>query len=293
MQILLIGKVGQLGWELQRTLGVLGDVAALDYPEIDLERAESIRDAVRRVRPQIIINAAAYTAVDKAESEPDRARQINAAAVGILAEEAQKLKAAVIHYSTDYVFNGKKNSPYLETDEPNPINVYGESKLGGEQRVQAVDDAYIILRTSWVYSLRQGSGFVNKVLEWARQNEVLHIVEDQIGSPTWARMLAEATTSLIAGGRDQIYDYLKSHRGIYHLAGKGGVSRLEWAKAILRYDPHPEDQRTRWVEGARSSDFPTPAARPLYSVLNCELFEATFHLRIPDWEESQQLALGR
>ncbi len=292
MQILLIGKVGQLGWELQRTLGVLGKISAFDYPNIDLEQSEVVRDLVRGMHPQIIINAAAYTAVDKAETEQDRAWKINAIAPGILAEEAKKLNAVCVHYSTDYVFNGQKKEPYVETDEPDPINIYGKSKLEGERLMEDVDGAHIILRTSWVYSLRQQGGFVNKVLEWARQNDVLHIVEDQVGSPTWARMLAEVTTTLIARGGNQLHGFFKAHRGVYHLAGKGDVSRLEWAKAILRYDPHPLEQRARSLEPASSSEFPTPATRPLYSALNCERFEKIFDLRIPNWEESLQLAMG-
>ncbi len=292
MRILLIGTTGQLGWELNRSLNVLGEVAAFDYPEIDLEHPEMIRDLIRRVQPRLVVNAAAYTAVDKAEVEQDRAWKINAIAPGILAEEAERLKAVCIHYSTDYVFNGQKREPYVETDETGPINFYGRSKLEGEHLVQNADGAYVILRTSWVYSLRQQGGFVNKVLEWARQREVLRIVEDQVGSPTWARMLAELTASLVARGGGQLYDYVSSGRGIYHAAGSGGLSRLEWARAILRYDLHPEQQRVKKLEPAFSSEFPTPAARPLYSVLNCERFEKTFDLRIPGWEESLQLAMG-
>ena len=292
MQILLIGTGGQLGWELNRTLRVLGDVAAFDYPEIDLEQPEMIRNLVQRKQPHLVVNAAAYTAVDKAETEQDRAWKVNAIAPGILAEEAEKLKAVCIHYSTDYVFNGQKRGPYVETDEPAPINFYGRSKLEGERLVQNSEGAYIILRTSWVYSLRQQSGFVNKVLQWARENETMRVVEDQIGSPTWARLLAELTTSLVARGGDQLYNFVKSKRGIYHAAGSGGVSRLEWARAIIRYDSHPEQQRAKKLESALSSEFPTPATRPPHSVLNCERFERTFDLRIPNWEESLQLAMG-
>jgi len=291
MRILLLGKMGQLGWELQRALAVLGEVRAIGYPEIDLEQPELIRKLVRKERPQLIVNAAAYTAVDGAETEQERAWRVNAAAPGILAEEARRLKAACIHYSTDYVFDGRKGMPYVEEDLPNPINAYGRSKLEGERLVRNVDDAYIILRASWVYSLRRQSGFVTKVLGWARQNEVLRVVADQIGSPTWSRMLAEITAGLIARGGGQAYEYVKSQRGIYHVAGKGASSRLEWAKTILRYDPHRGEQRARKVEPALSSEFPTPAARPAYSALDCERFEKTFGLRIPKWDESLQLAL--
>ncbi len=292
MKILLIGKVGQLGWELHRALGGLGNLSVFDFPQVDLERPETIRGLIQNVRPDLIVNAAAYTAVDKAETEQDRAWKINAVAPGVLAEEAGKLKAVCIHYSTDYVFDGQKREPYVETDEPAPINFYGRSKLGGERLVQETDSAYIILRTSWVYSLRQQGGFVNKVLQWAREKETMRVVEDQIGSPTWARMLAGLTALLVARGGSQLYDYVGSRRGIYHAAGSGGVSRLEWARVILRYDSNPEQQRVKKLEPASSSEFPTPAARPPYSVLNCERFERTFDLRIPGWEESLQLAMG-
>ena len=292
MQILLIGKNGQLGWELERTLTTLGSVTAMSHAEIDLEQPEAIRALVRQERPHLIVNAAAYTAVDKAESERDRAWSVNAIAPGILAEEAQRVKAAFIHYSTDYVFDGQKRTPYLESDVPNPINAYGHSKQGGERLIQDVGDAYIILRTSWVYSLRQQNGFVNKVLQWAHQNEVVRIVKDQFGSPTWARMLAEETSSLVAASGDQLYDFIKSRQGIYHAAGKGGVTRLEWAQAILRYDPNLAEQRVKKLEGAMTSEFPTPAARPAFSALSCERFETTFNLHVPNWEESLQLALG-
>ena len=262
MQILLIGTGGQLGWELNRTLRVLGDVAAFDYPEIDLEQPEMIRNLVQRKQPHLVVNAAAYTAVDKAETEQDRAWKVNAIAPGILAEEAEKLKAVCIHYSTDYVFNGQKRGPYVETDEPAPINFYGRSKLEGERLVQNSEGAYIILRTSWVYSLRQQSGFVNKVLQWARENETMRVVEDQIGSPTWARLLAELTTSLVARGGDQLYNFVKSKRGIYHAAGSGGVSRLEWARAIIRYDSHPEQQRAKKTGVGSKFRIPYPRNAP-------------------------------
>jgi len=291
IQILLIGRSGGLGWELQRTLAALGEVHTAGHPEIDLERTDLLRELVRKVKPQLIVNAAAYTAIDEAESEPERAWKVNAGAAGILAEEARRLKAVCIHYSTDYVFDGRKGSPYVETDPPNPINSYGRSKLEGERLIRDVDDAYIILRTGWLYSLRRPGGFVNKVLAWARQREVLRIVEDQVGSPTWSRMLAEATAGMIARGGEQIYDFLKSHQGIYHVAGRGACSRLEWAQLILRYDPHPEQQCVRKIEPALSSEFPAPASRPAYSALDCNRFEKTFDLRLPDWEDCLRLAM--
>ena len=280
MKILLLGKTGQVGWELNRTLLTLGELVALDYPEIDVASAESIRDVVRSVRPNLIVNATAYTDVDKAESQPELALAINGTGPGILAEEAKRLNAALIHYSTDYVFDGTKDAPYIEEDQPHPINVYGETKLAGERAVQDVGGAYLIFRTSWVYSLRRPC-FVTKVLEWARKNETLRIVDDQISSPTWARTLAEATAQVIAQGRGELVGYLREKRGLYHLAGGGSCSRYEWAKAILELDPHKEEQVVRELLPAKSADFPTPAQRPLMTYMSSESIERTFNLTIP------------
>lgn len=292
MRIVLFGKNGQLGWELQCTLSSLGEIIAFDYEDLDLTDFKKLRSKLDELKPDLIVNASAYTAVDRAETEQDLAMKVNGEAPGIMAEAARRSGAMLVHYSTDYVFDGTKGTPCVETDPTNPINVYGESKLAGEQAIQQAAEAFLILRTSWVYSLRLQGGFVNKVLQWSRQNETLRIVQDQTGGPTWARMLAEVTALLIARGGIEFVEYIKSRRGIYHLAGKGQVSRLDWAKAILRYDPHPEGQTVKRVEGVLSSEFPTPAARPAYSVLDCERFEKTFGFRIPKWEESLKLAMG-
>lgn len=290
IKILLFGKIGQVGWELQRALAPLGEVIALDYPEIDFADPNSLRRVVQEARPQVIVNAAAYTAVDKAESEPELAWAINASAPGLLAEEAHRLGAAMIHYSTEYVFDGALGRPYLETDLPNPLNEYGRSKLGGEQAVQGAGGSYLIMRTSWVYSNRQG-GFVNKVLGWARQQRTLRIVSDQVGSPTWCRMLAEITAQLLAMGGKDVAGWLVERRGLYHLAGSGNATRLEWAQAILDCDPRKEEQVTEEILPARTSEFPTPAQRPLHAPLNCDLFPETFGLRLPEWKTALRMAL--
>ena len=282
-RILLIGKNGQLGWELQRTLATLGEVYAYDFPEIDLSKPENLRELIRGIAPHLIVNAAAYTNVDKAETEPDLARAVNAAAPGVMAEEARRINAALIHYSTDYVFDGTKGSAYIETDIPDPLNVYGATKLEGERAVQAVGGAFLIFRTSWVYSLRQG-GFVTKVLQWARQQESLRIVDDQVGSPTWARMLAEATAQVIAQGRGQPVEYMREKAGLYHLAGGGAASRYEWAKAILELDPRKEEQVVKELLPAKSSEFPTPAERPAHTGLNCDVVQELFHLYFENWK---------
>ena len=287
MKILLLGKTGQLGWELNRTLLPLGEVQVVDYPEINLAEADNLRVFVRAFAPHVIVNATAYTAVDRAESERDLAFAINATGPAILAEEARMLGAALIHYSTDYVFDGKKGTAYVETDLPHPLNVYGESKLAGEQAIQAVDGNYLIFRTAWVYSNRRDS-FVAKVLRWARQNETLRIVDDQISNPTWARMLAEITGLILARGTE----YIEEHKGLYHLAGDGYASRLEWAKEILAHDPDPREQITKEVLPASTKDFPTPAVRPLFSALDCRKFSGEFDLHLPDWKAVQKLAMG-
>jgi dTDP-4-dehydrorhamnose reductase len=197
----------------------------------------------------------------------------------------------MIHYSTDYVFDGSKGSPYVETDPPDPLNVYGESKLAGEVAIQQSTDAYLILRTSWVYSTRLQSGFVQKVLAWARQNEVLRIVDDQISCPTWARMLAEVTGLVIAKGGNQLTEYFKPNSGIYHVAGKDSTTRFEWARAIISHDPYHEEQSIKRIEPALSKEFPTPANRPMYSVLDCDRFENIFNFRIPNWKDGLRLAM--
>jgi dTDP-4-dehydrorhamnose reductase len=290
VNILLLGNTGQLGWELQRTLAPLGQVAALDYPEVNLADAAGLRQIVRRLHPQVIVNATAYTAVDRAESETELAMAVNSRGPGILAEEAAALGAALLHFSTDYVFDGAKGSAYIETDIPNPLNVYGRSKWGGEQAVQQVGGAYLILRTSWVYSLRRDS-FVTKVLKWARQQRTLRLVTDQVSNPTWARMLAEVTAQMLAmGGRD-VVPWLTERRGLYHLAGDGYASRMEWAQAILRCDPHRDEQVIGDILPGQTDDFPSPACRPLFSALNCDHFFEVFGLRLPPWEIALRLAM--
>jgi len=290
MKILLLGNTGQLGWELNRTLLTLGDLVALDYPQIDMANPDNIRSLVRTHQPDLIVNATAYTDVDKAESQPDLAMAINGTGPGILAEEAKRLGGGLIHYSTDYVFDGTKGEPYTEEDEPNPINVYGETKLAGEKAVQAVGGAYLIFRTSWVYSLRRPC-FVTKVLKWAREQETLRIVDDQIGSPTWARTLAEATAQVIAQGRGESVAYIREKKGLYHLAGGGSCSRYEWARAILEMDPNSGNLSVTVVR-AKSKEFTTPADRPQISMLINTKVEKMFYLTVSTWRTFQRCCLG-
>ena len=291
MKIILLGKYGQLGWELQRTTAALGEVVAVDFPDIDLSEPKSIQNMIMELKPDLVINATAYTDVEKAEEQIDMANRINGNAPGLIAQACRNCESAFIHYSTDYVFNGKKGSPYSETDQPGPVNVYGKSKLMGENLVSDTGGSHLILRTSWVYSLRKG-GFVNKVLEWSRRQPVMRIVDDQTGSPTWARLLAEVTALLIAGLKDKPYRSLEPYSGIYHLAGDGCASRYEWAQAILELNPDQKERLTEHVDPAKSSEFPTKASRPDFSGLDCSRFYSTFNLRLPPWRDALNLALS-
>lgn len=283
MRILLIGQTGQLGWELRRTCLTLGEVIATDYPEIDLADINGLRALIRQIKPDILLNPAAYTAVDEAEEEPELVRKVNGIAPGVMAEEMKRLGGALIHYSTDYVFDGKKGSMYIEDDMPNPLNVYGSTKLQGEQMVESSGCTYLTFRTSWVYSLRRGS-FINKVLGWARQHEVLRVVDDQVGSPTWARALAQATTHVLSQGRGELLDYLQQHCGVYHLAGAGAASRYEWAKEIIEQDPNKEEHKVKEIIAVKSTEFPSKALRPAYSALDCSRFATTFGIHLPPWQ---------
>lgn len=287
MRILLFGKNGQLGWELNRTLMCLGELVALDYPEIDFEKPPNVIKVLNQIKPDLIVNAAAYTNVDKAEEEPDKARLINADTPGEIANWCKLHNAVLIHYSTDYVFDGTKGSPYTEEDEPNPLNVYGKTKLEGEVAVQQSEAPYLILRAAWVYSMR-GNNFVTKVLEWAKNSDVLRIVDDQISNPTWARSLAEITADVIAMGLEDIRSFFSSKGGLYHCAGSGYCSRYEWAKAIL--DVFFKNKTIKIVP-AKTGDFQTLAERPLFSALNCKKFNRLFELFLPNWEDSIRFLL--
>lgn len=292
MRIMLLGKNGQLGWELQRSLMTLGDVVALDLPEIDLSQPESIRGIIRQLQPLLIVNATAYTAVDRAEEEPDAAMAVNGLAPRVMAEEARDLGAGLIHYSTDYVFDGTKSTPYTEEDHPSPINVYGRTKLEGESGIQSVGGAFLILRTSWLYALR-GENFIRKVLRWSRTQKTMRVVDDQIGSPTWARLLAEATAQAIAQGIRDVPGFLSEAKGVYHLAGSGSASRYAWAQAILEMDPLQDEQVVQDLLPARSDEFQTRARRPSCTSLDSSRFSTRFCICMPSWRESLAMAFEK
>ena len=288
-RILLIGKIGQVGWELRRTLAPMAQVACVDYPEIDLTAGDSIRRWVRETRPNIVINAAAYTAVDKAESEPDKAAKINGTAPGILAEEAKKLGALLVHYSTDYVFDGAKTEPYVETDAPNPLGAYGRTKLAGDEAVRAIGGAHLIFRLCWVYGAR-GQNFMLTMMRLAREREKLRVVGDQVGCPTWSRMIAETTA--LALKQAVAADDLGAFTGTYHLASAGVTSWQGFADAIVKLMP-AEGRKCMQVEAISTAEYPTPTKRPAYSVLACDKLERVFGLRLPHWEESLKQVLEK
>jgi dTDP-4-dehydrorhamnose reductase len=284
--ILLTGRTGQLGRELVCALAPLGRVVAVDRLQMDLARADAIRATIRATSPAIIVNAAAYTAVDKAESEPELAMKVNAAAPAIMAEEARVAGALLVHYSTDYVFDGAQPAAYVEDDVPHPLNAYGRSKLEGERAIAATGCAHLILRTSWVYSER-GSNFVLSILRLARERSRLDVVSDQLGSPTWARALAEATGELLRRVRG------KEGSGIYHLAAAGHTSRFELAKTVLEMMQRITGEQAGWAElrPITTAEHPLPAVRPLNVVISKERIKRAFGIDMPDWKIQLQSCL--
>lgn len=298
MKILLLGKNGQVGWELNRTLLPIGDIIALDIEDMDLTCSKEIREKVRYIYPDIIVNAAAYTAVDKAEEEQELAMAINGIAPGILAEEAKRCGALLVHYSTDYVFDGTKDTPYTEDDKPNPINYYGKSKLAGEQAIQAVDHPYLIFRTSWVYGL-QGSNFLLTMMRLAKERDEIRVVNDQIGSPTWSRLIAEVTAQVLAKvcyAQQFDKDIFLKISGLYHLTTSGTGSWYAFTARILEkmqgQNKLGEHGKLACLKPILTMKYPTPAQRPLNSKLNCGLLMNTFNLNLPDWEEVLDLIMG-
>jgi dTDP-4-dehydrorhamnose reductase len=289
IRILLFGKNGQLGWELNRSLITLGELTVLDYPDVDFAKPETLRPLISSASPNIIINAIAYTNVDKAEKEPELCHLINATSVGVLAEEALRQNALLLHYSTDYVFDGRKASPYTEEDQTNAISSYARSKIDAEEYISQIGGNYLLFRTGWMYSLRRDN-FLLKVLKWARNNQIVQIANDQIGSPTSARLLAEITTKVLMFYKIQP-EWLPTQQKLFHVAGDGYATRFEWAQSILKHDA----QKVEWVmeklEGISANKFPTEAQRPENSALDCTRFHRTFQLSLPQWERGIELLL--
>ena len=286
MNILLLGKGGQVGWELQRSLSVLGHVTALDHDSTghcgDFANPAGIADTVRALRPDIIVNAAAHTAVDKAESEPDLARLLNATTPGVLAEEAARLGAWLIHYSTDYVFDGSGSRPWVETDVPAPLSVYGRTKLEGEQLIQQSGAQHLILRTSWVYAAR-GGNFAKTMLRLAQERERLTVIDDQWGAPTGADLLADVTAHAIRHLQQRPQD-----AGLYHLVAGGETNWNLYAKYVLDQAQKAQSaikMVAKEVTPVPTSAFPTPAVRPHNSRLNTTKLQTTFGLTLPHWQQ--------
>lgn len=287
-RILIFGRIGQVGWELRHKLACLGQVSAVEYPEVDFTSPDSIRSAVQAVAPTVIVNAAAYTGVDKAETEPELAAAINATGPAVLAEEAKRLGALLVHYSTDYVFDGTKQNAWVETDIPNPLNVYGRTKLAGDQAIQAAGCAYLIFRTSWVYGAR-GGNFLLTMLRLAQERSELRIVSDQIGAPTTSECIGLATANVLGQVLAPGVAGLDGRSGIYNLTNAGSTSWHGFAEAILTKASTSLGIRVPNLVPIPTSEYPRPAQRPLNSRLSCQRLAETFGVRMPHWEDALSL----
>ena len=292
MKILLLGSHGQVGWELARSLVGLGDIVAFNRASADFANLEELRQLVEHAKPDVVVNAVAYTAVDKAESERELAFLINASAVEALAQTCKKINALLIHYSTDYVFDGTHSQPYQERDQPKTLNVYGESKLAGELAIIDSGTDYLILRTTWVFAAR-GTNFLNSILRLATQREALNIVDDQIGAPTWARFIAIATAHIIVKiQQERALNAFQS--GIYHLTSAGETSWYGFASAIIAWARTQEAYplKNRALNPIPTTSYPTPAKRPLNSRLSTLQLTTRFGLVMPSWEDMLTLCLA-
>jgi dTDP-4-dehydrorhamnose reductase len=294
MTILLLGANGQVGWELRRALAPLGAVRALERAEADLADSDALTRAVRETAPSLIVNAAAYTAVDRAEQDEALAQAINADAPGTLAEEAKRLGIALVHYSTDYVFDGAGDRPAREDDPVVPLNAYGRTKLAGEVAIRNSGCAHLILRTSWVYSMR-GANFLLTVRRLAGELEEMRIVADQVGAPTWARGIAGATALVLARcGAPAETGILAEKGGLYHLTASGETTWHGFAEAIVEWlRATGQPVRCKQVHPIPTSDYPTPAKRPANSLLDCTKLRETFGMAIPDWRDQLGLCVDQ
>ena len=290
--ILITGANGQLGWELKRSMAPLGRVVCVGRELLDLSNEKNIRTFIQKKKPSVIINAAAYTAVDKAEEETVLAYKINTEAPRIMAEEAKCLNALFVHYSTDYVFNGEKETAYIEADEVSPLNVYGESKLAGENAVKDVAGNYLILRTSWVFASR-GHNFLLSMLRLATEREELNIVSDQMGAPTSARLIADVTSHIVYQARQEIFNKV-FESGVFHLSSTGKTSWYGFATEIIRVAKlHAENPSflVRGINPILTSEYPTPAQRPFNSLLSSNKLMERFGVNMASWDEQVELCI--
>ena len=293
MRILLFGRNGQVGWELQRALQPLGELRALDRSDGDLLNHAGLRATVHAFRPDIIVNATAYTAVDKAEAEPDLARAVNSDGPRVLAEAAQEIGACLIHYSTDYVFDGEKNGAYVESDATNPVSVYGRTKLEGEIAIAQTGAAHLIFRTSWVYAAR-AQNFMRTMLRLMHDREELRVVSDQFGAPTSARLIADVTAQVLArmtANARSAADGARERGGIFHLTAAGQTNWFEYACYIRDHKPDARRKLERLL-AIPASEYPTPAKRPSNSVLLTDKLCAAWGIHLPHWTESLSLCLA-
>jgi dTDP-4-dehydrorhamnose reductase len=290
IRVLVFGRTGQLGWELRHKLACLGPVARIDTPDVDFTRPETIRDAMRAAEPAVIVNAAAYTAVDKAESETELAMAINGTAPGVLAEEAKRLGSLLVHYSTDYVYDGTKQGLYVETDAPNPRNVYGKTKLAGDEAIAAVGCEHLILRTSWVYGAR-GNNFLLTMLRLSKERAELRIVDDQTGAPTSSECIAEATADILAQVLAPAGGGLEGRSGVYNLTCAGATTWFGFAKAFLEKSAGSNGAGAPKLIPIPTSEFPRPATRPANSRLSGARIKETFGVVMPDWESALDMVL--
>jgi dTDP-4-dehydrorhamnose reductase len=271
-------------------LGCFAQVVGFDRSTLDVGDADRLRTMLRAERPECVVNASAYTDVDGAEKDEAAATRVNCDAVAVLGEECKALRAGLVHYSTDFVFDGKSTRAYREDDPTGPLGVYGRSKLAGEKALLAVDAPAVVLRTAWVYSLGRKS-FVSAILRLAREREVLRIVADQVGNPTFAGDLAVATSLLVFGVRRDVHGGIDAARGVYHLAGTGTTNRFELARAVIDLDPRRSEHRVQRVDPIATAEYPLPAARPAFAPLDCTKAWETLGLRLPDWRETLARAL--
>jgi dTDP-4-dehydrorhamnose reductase len=292
LRVLILGSAGQVGWELQRSFGDAAEVFACDRDMVDLTVPEQLRKIVRETKPDVILNAAAYTAVDRAESEPEIAMAINATVPQLLAQESLRTGALLVHYSTDYVFDGTKSSPWVETDGVHPLNVYGASKLAGERAIAEAGGKFLIFRTSWVYGPR-GNNFLLTMLRLGREREVLRIVDDQIGAPTSSIDLARATRIVVDEVLDGRAGTADTWAGVYHMTSGGSVSWCGFATSIFERGSSLLEGKTPKVQPIPTSDYPTPAKRPRNSVLSNEKMAARFDVRLPVWNVALDEVLRR
>ena len=285
MKILVIGCRGQVGSELMATLACVGSVVGIGRSEVDVADHDKLRRVIREASPDLIVNASAYNEVDRAEVDEKTAFTINCESVALMGEEMKKTKGGLIHYSTDFVFDGKIDRPYKESDSTNPLSRYGASKLAGEQALSAMKAPAIVLRTAWVWSVKKKS-FVSTMLRLAREKSALDVVSDQIGSPTNARDLAQATGHIIYNLRHSIHKSFRKTRGVYHAVGDGFCSRYEFAQEILKSDPYQFEHKVKSLNPVSTEKFKLPALRPTFAPLDCGLLESTFGIKLPHWRDS-------